>query len=187
MIPFKRLVKISITLGNQIEGYIRNILLVHSYKIYVYKLSLTLYEKVQHTFCRRNFSKCSSFSMALNVYNDVLRNQDLVQLYYIYNINIEVCNRRRISTSVTTTSITAEAQAHSAVVAINVCHHHNQSHRRRCPTVCSSHPLRLVLYYTNQQQFIYNKQILDVIAVFLFSFFSCVRMWSSPLPYDDVG
>ena len=36
----------------------------------------------------------------------------------------------------------------------------------RCPTVCSSHPLRLVLYYTNQQQFIYNKQILDVIAVF---------------------
>ena len=136
MIPFKRLVKISITLGNQIEGYIRNILLVHSYKIYVYKLSLTLYNTL---FCRRNFSKCSSFSMALNVYNDVLRNQDLVQLYYIYNINIEVCNRRRISTSVTTTSITAEAQAHSAVVAINVCHHHNQSLRRRVVQQCVLH------------------------------------------------
>ena len=106
----------------------------------------------------------------------------------IFATDIEVCNRRRISTSVTTTSMKVQAQYYR-------CHQYYGTITTKvfvCPTVCSSHLLVLVLYYTkltNNSLYmtIYNKQILDVMAVFLFLFFSCVRMWSSPLPYDDVG
>ena len=96
-------------------GIIYVSILVPSSKLYVLKISLTLWEGTTH-FLREKLLRSSSFSLAQNVYDDVLKlrmsKEDLVQLYTTFNINVEVCNRRRISTSVTTTSITTEVQAH---------------------------------------------------------------------------